>query len=118
MDEKEFNDLIGDVTDELSVRLHYGNHIGYLREWLMKMGEPVLWLQQAIEGWDEYEDLSLDSIKESFDNLREFMGLGLHALYEMIQDSAQYLYGEKFPIDSFHVSGCECDDHNNNKEEK
>lgn len=117
MDENEFNSLLGDIKDDSSVRLHYGNQLGYLREWLMKMGEPVLWLQNAIEGWDEFDNLTLDSVKESMENLQEFIGMGLHSLYEMIQESAEYLYEERFPIDSFHISGCECDTHNKESEE-
>ena len=116
MNEEDFHNLLGNTEDDSSIRMQYGNHIGYLKEWLMQFGEPIVWMQSAFEGWDEFDNITLDNVKESMQNIFDYLSQGAAKLYGIIQESAEQLYGEELPMDSFHIVGCECDYHNKEEE--
>ena len=102
MDKQQFDAMFNSVPDEGETdRVNYGILLGDLREWMVKISMVGQWLKETTTNWDEYEDITLEVVHESLVALSKYFDNGLSNLYEMIQQSALYLYGEKFTMESF-----------------
>ena len=111
MNEQDFISAVG--KDSID-RMHYGEMLNELKKIFMGLGRTAMWLIEASNNWDEVEP-NKEFFKEIGCRIYELASMtraDMDKFLNLIQSNAEYLYGEEFPEESWHIEGCECgEDH-------